>query len=502
MAFSPISKLYSVEQVRYLDRLAIDAGTPGIVLMKRAGSAAFELLVERWPKTQRVVVVCGSGNNGGDGFVLAALAAQAGIEARCYCTKAVDLLGKDARAAAYFAQQEAVSFEQADALLALELEGVDNTIVIDALLGTGIRGAMSPAYCDLIRWMNRQAKPVLALDTPSGLDPDTGSFGAACVEASATISFVGVKRGLVTGDGRGSCGNLHFSQLAIAESIVTQVDASASVLCPEDLLDKLRRPPNSHKSMFGHVAVIGGDTSMGGAAILCAEACLDSGAGLTSLHTRGGHITAALARLPEAMANALEDLSDFSARLERTNAIALGPGIGQSTWSLMVTQCALALPQAKVIDADALNLIAAERVDLEVHEDHVYTPHPGEAARLLGVSVNEVQADRFLAARQLQRKLGGVVVLKGAGTIVQSANATKLCRQGNAGMAVGGMGDVLTGLIAALMAQGLCAADAAELGVWLHSNAADDAVLEGGIVGLRASNIIPFIRKRINAKRN
>jgi NAD(P)H-hydrate epimerase len=256
------------------------------------------------------------------------------------------------------------------------------------------------------------------------------------------------------------------------------------------------RPRDSHKGDNGHVLCIGGDHGSGGAIVLCAQAALRTGAGLASVATRSAHVPALLARQPEAMAHAVESPDALAPLLERADVVAIGPGLGQGEWGSALFASALAAAKPLVLDADALNLIASSPRALPA--DAIMTPHPGEAARLLGSDVAAVQADRGRAAQALVERYGAVVVLKGAGTIAAApARVPRIVAAGNPGMATGGMGDLLTGVIAALRAQGLPAFDAASCGALLHAHAGDLAARDGER-GLLPSDLLPCLRRCAN----
>lgn len=255
------------------------------------------------------------------------------------------------------------------------------------------------------------------------------------------------------------------------------------------------RPMDSHKGRNGHVLCVGGNAGSGGAVMLAAESALRAGAGLVSVATRAQHVAPLLARLPEAMAHAVQDSDELQALLPRATVIAIGPGLGQDEWARELWRQVLGSGTPLVIDADALNLLAAQPRPLH---DAILTPHPGEAARLLGTDAAAVQADRFGAAAALAARHGAVVVLKGAGTVVTAPQARpRVIAAGNPGMAVGGMGDLLTGIIAALRAQGLAAFDAASAGALLHALAGDDAACEGQR-GLLPTDLLATLRRRVN----
>jgi NAD(P)H-hydrate epimerase len=292
----------------------------------------------------------------------------------------------------------------------------------------------------------------------------------------------------------------HVGTLAIA-TLDASRDGSAPAaerLQGEDLARWLRpRPRNSHKGLYGHVLCVGGDHGSGGAIALCAEAALRTGAGLVSVATRADHVAPLLARRPELMPRAIEDVGDFDTATQRATLLALGPGLGQNDWGRELLARALHADLPMVLDADALNLIAEHPRTLRA--DTVLTPHPGEAARLLGIDTRALQSDRFTAAQRLVERFGCVIVLKGAGTIVAAPDSTpRVIAAGNAGMASGGLGDLLTGVIAALRAQGFDPFEAASAGALLHGAAGDFAASDVGERGLLASDLLPALHRLAN----
>lgn len=481
----PQTALYTTAQVRALDRAAIDGGIPGIELMERAARASLDVLRQRWPQARSVCVVAGPGNNGGDGFLLAALAHAAGLRVAVLATSPQS--GGDAAAArarcVHELGQVAVG---STALPAAE-------VYVDALFGSGLNRAPDGAAAELIRALNAQAQPVLAIDVPSGLDSDTGKALDPCVRAAATASFVGWKRGLFTGQGPDRCGARTLATLAVPHAIYTEPDAV--LLSPQALP---ARPRDGHKGRYGHVLAVGGDLGAGGAVRMCAEAAARIGAGLVSVATREANVGAILAARPELMPQGVHVPRNLEPLLARASVIALGPGLGQDDWGRSLWRAALDAGLPTVLDADGLNLLAAEPRGLPAA--CVLTPHPGEAARLLGVSTPQVQADRFATARALAHRYAAVAVLKGAGSVIADPEGrTATCPWGNPGMASGGMGDVLTGVIAGLLAQGVAAWDAACLGVGLHARAGDLAA-RAGERGLLASDLFVYLRALVNGR--
>ena len=487
--------LYTAAQVRRFDQLAIEHfGIAGLTLMERAGQAAFDLIRQRWPDARRLLVLTGTGNNGGDGFVVARLASLAGLQV------SVRQLGDRERlqgdAAENAARWEAAGgdwqpFQDIP-------DAVD--LIVDAMLGTGLERPVAGQWAEAIAAVNAHRAPCLAVDVPSGLNADTGVVMGDAVRASATVTFIALKLGLFTADGPDCGGELVFEGLGVpaavyASSVLSarRIDwrKQAAMLAP--------RRRNVHKGHFGHVLVVGGNHGMGGAGRLAAEAALRVGSGLVSLATRPEHVGAVLAARPEIMVHAVGGAEELRPLLRKASVIAIGPGLGQDEWASALWAAVRGAGRALVVDADALRLLAAEPLN---RDDWVLTPHPGEAAELLGVCGAEVNTQRLETARQLQQRYGGSVVLKGVGSIVASGSAVPpaLCSDGNPGMATAGMGDVLTGVIAGLLAQGMGLRDAAEAGVCLHAASGDVAAAAGGERGLLAGDVIDGLRGLVNRR--
>ena len=458
--------------------------------MERAGAAAYEVLSRTWPVARRVLVLCGTGNNGGDGFVIARLAHAAGLEVSLRILGDVAQLRGDA----------------ADKLQALAHAGLapvdwrladlaDFDVIVDALLGTGLDRELSGDHLAAVDAINNGGMPVLSVDIPSGLNADTGQAMGVAVRAAATVTFVGMKQGLLTGAAAAHCGRLYFSSLAIPASVYADIPVAAYRDGRTELSHWLPpRQRDAHKGHFGHVLVIGGEQGYIGAARMAAEASARVGAGLVSVATRPEHAAMLNLVRPELMCHGAGSAAELLRLFKRASVVAIGPGLGQSDWAAELLAAALDTRLPLVADADALNLLAQESVR---RENWVLTPHPGEAARLLGWTTQAVQSDRFAAVRALQSRYGGVCVLKGAGTLVADAAAIHICTAGNPGMASGGMGDVLTGVIAGLLAQGLKLDEAARLGVCIHAEAADHAAMQGER-GLLASDLMPWLRRLVN----
>ena len=486
--------LFDTNGARALDvRATALLGGDGYVLMQRAGEGAWQCLLQHWPAAQRIVVVCGPGNNGGDGYVLARLANRAGREA-----SVLHLAGH--APGTPLAQRACAEYVASGGRIQIFPDALpQGDVIVDALFGIGLSRAADEPAAALIDAINAQPMPVFSLDVPSGVDADLGSAPGKAVQATATLQFIVRHAGLYSGDALEHVGMLALDGLAVPAESFDSATPCAELLTADTLSRWL--PPrrrNTHKGESGRALCIGGDLGHGGAIALCAEAALRSGAGLLSVATRAAHVPLVLARRPEAMAHAVESGEDLEPLLARVDAIAIGPGLGQGEWGRAMLRLAVAADTPSVIDADALNLLAGDTCLLA---DAILTPHPGEAARLLGIENADVQRDRFAAARGIARRYNAVVVLKGAGTIIAApGEMPRLIDAGNPGMAVGGMGDLLTGVIVALRAGGLSAYDAASAGALLHSLAGDAAAGDGER-GLLPSDLFPYLRHFANPER-
>jgi len=480
--------LLDTAALRRVEATMAASGDP-FVLMQRAGQAGWRQLLQRWPQAQRIVVACGMGNNGGDGYVLATHGLQAGRKVAV--VRAADPTSDLARHAC-------AAFEAAGGYCTSEIDALANAdVVVDAMFGIGLSRAPKGAAADLIDAINASGRTVLALDVPSGVDADSGDVRGRAVHATATLQLLAAHPGLVTGAALDYCGDTMTDALGVE---IDREDAIAFALNVDSLGDWLQpRARDSNKGTYGHVLCVGGDHGSGGAIVLCAQAALRSGCGLVSVATRPAHVAALIGAQPEVMATGSESAAALEHLIQRASVIAIGPGLGRHEWGASLWKAVLDCDKALVIDADALNMLAREPKSLS--PDSVITPHPGEAARLLDCSIADVQANRFDAAQSLVQRFGCAVVLKGAGTIV-AAPRRKPCviAAGNPGMAVGGMGDLLTGVIAALRAQALPAFEAAACGALLHAVAGDDAAGESGERGLLPSDLLTHLRRRANPR--
>ena len=497
-----VTSIYLAQQVRELDRITIEEkGIPGIKLMRSAAQACVDVLLGQAPSPGKVSVLCGSGNNAGDGFIIAGLLANRGIEVTVGLVGKVPSAETDAGKAYGYCRETGVE------ILTAELSLQDSAFVVDALLGTGLIGPVRPEYQQVILAVNLHDCTVLAVDLPSGLCADTGNILGACVKADMTVTFIGRKLGLFTNDGPEVVGELNFADLSVPGSVFDAIEPSARMLSYEDQIRKLPvRNRNAHKMNHGHVLVVGGDQGMAGAVAMAAEAALYSGAGLVSVATHPTSVNSLVARRPEVMTKSVTTPDELKALINRATVVVVGPGLGNeslgneslggdSTWASELFDIVLESELPMIIDADGLNRLSRLPQQSTKRDNWILTPHPGEARNLLG---KNVQVNRLASVKQLQEKYGGVSLLKGAGTLIASRHDVWLCPYGNPGMSVAGMGDVLSGVIGGLVAQGLDVNDAACLGVIVHSLAADNITARQGERGLLATQLLPEIRKLLN----
>lgn len=486
--------VYSAAQVAAFDRRLIgDFGVPGFTLMQRAAAAAHAALTRRWPQAGRLCVLCGPGNNGGDGYLIAQLALADGWQVRLFSLVEVASLQGDA------ARAQAAFVAAGGTVETFEDEPLDADVVVDALLGTGLSRPVEGAFATAIERINavhRAGAGVLSVDVASGVDATTGRRWGHAVNADVTATFIGLKLGLFTGVGPGHCGDIVFDDLAAPRDLYADVEPLARRMT--DALRKQwlpRRAAHAHKGDNGRVLCLGGNRGFGGSVRMTAEAALRSGAGLVSVVCHADHAGAMSQARPELMCLGVAAGETVRSLIDPAGVLALGPGLGTDGWADNLYRQALAADAPLIVDADALNLLADNP---QARGNWVLTPHPGEAARLLGQTTAEVGHDRPAAALELARRYDAVVVLKGAGSLVATPDDLWLCTAGNPGMASGGMGDLLTGIIAGLVAQGLALADAAVLGVWIHARAADAVARVQGERGMLATDLLPAVVRLVN----
>jgi len=484
---------YTPAAVREMDRTAIEnLGIPGYTLMTRAGSAAFDDARALFPAEARWLVICGAGNNAGDGYVIARLALDAGLDVDVAAlSDAGKLTGDAARARDDFtAAGGTIGAFDPEQCAATDL-------IVDAMLGTGLDRPLTGIYREVVESLGNVRVPIVAVDIPTGLNGATGEVMGAAVRADLTTTFVGQKQGLYLGAGPECCGEIRFHDLGIPADHLVGIEPSMELYPAAGLRTLLRpRARGDHKGIFGHVLVVGGNRGMGGAARLAGESALRVGAGLVSIAAHPEVVASITTARPELMCHGVRNSDELDELLSRASVVALGPGLGRDDWSWQMFRRVVGCAQPKVVDADALNILADEEI---FRDDWILTPHPGEAARLLGTDSAAVQADRLGSVAGIAERYGGVVVLKGHGTLIgATAGRPLLVQRGNPGMATAGMGDVLTGVIAGLLAQ--YSGDhlrVAAAGVQVHAIAGDMAA-SAGERGLVASDLFAQLRSVVN----
>ncbi len=460
--------------------------------MEKAGKSTFDLARAAYPSAGNYLVLCGGGNNGGDGYIVARLALEAGLQVTVCALKDPGQLTGDALTAAG-------RWQQAGGVARVwpPDESLDFDLVFDAMLGTGLDREPAGDYGDAVEFINRSGRPVIAVDIPSGLNADTGVAMGRAVHANQTVTFIGEKRGMYTADGPDYVGNVSYSDLDTPIS-VRNSQPDFGILIQESLVRDLLpvRSRNSHKGSFGWVLAVGGNEGMSGAVRLAGEAALRSGAGKVTVATRSAHAALINTGCPELMVRAVEGPEQLGGLPDEVSVIVTGTGLGQTGWSGQMLSACLGASRPLVIDADGLNLLAGEFAAATLPPS-ILTPHPAEAGRLLGCSARDIQSDRVGTARQLAERRQAIVVLKGCGTVIADPSGRyAICPCGNPGMATAGSGDVLAGIIGAMVAQGLDLWDAALCGVLAHALAGDRAAMRAGERGMIATDItsqLPFV---------
>jgi hydroxyethylthiazole kinase-like uncharacterized protein yjeF len=552
--------LFSAAQAQQIDVLAIAEAAGGYDLMKQAGEAVFQTVLTQWPSVRQLLILCGKGNNGGDGFVVATLAAQHGIAVQLVLTCDINELKGAAKQAAEdafslglrvikpadikwppqpddcfldhcFVNNGVVNAGVVDGSVVNKsvvnksvvnagvVDGsvvnksvvnksvVNKSVIIDALFGTGLASDIRAPVYALIEQTNAAKLPVVSVDIPSGINATSGALQGIAIRADITVTMIVYKQGLFSGAGPVYSGQVRLAPLSVTEHVLADLTPSSYLVnwqCLQKSHFFTQRARDAHKGHFGHVLIIGGDLGMGGAVILAAGAALRSGAGLVSVLTRPEHIGAILARHPEAMAHGIGGVQDVQPLLAQADVIVIGPGLGQGQWGEQLLQQVMAVSTPVVLDADALNILAKGQSRHNLAQRHsVLTPHPGEAARLLEVETAQIQADRLTATAHLAHRYTSSVVLKGLGSLVQTGLQVSICQNGNPGMASGGMGDVLSGIMGSVLAQQAAHLSGAmhELvssSVCLHSAAADiagkDCNGQDHLAGLLASDVVSTLR--------
>ncbi|MES1940131.1 hypothetical protein T5B8_07798 [Salinisphaera sp. T5B8] len=486
--------VYGADQVGALDRRFIETfEVEGFELMQRAARAAYQELAHIWAMPGTLCVFCGPGNNGGDGLLVADIARDGGWDVRVISLVDTQKYSGDAaRALSRF-------IDNGGTVEAFANQPIEADVVVDALLGTGLNRDVEGDFAAAIERINEAGDAgigVFAIDIASGIDASTGHVWSHAVRADATATFIGLKLGMLTGEGPAHCGDIAFNALDAPDELYVDQPYIARRLTHRRLRKALRpRSRNQHKGDNGHVLCVGGNRGMGGSIRMSAEAALRSGAGLVSVVCHPDHAGAMSQARPELMCLGVGDDESIATLIDACDIIAIGPGLGSDRWAENLWTQVAASDKPLVVDADALNRLAREPFE---RDNWILTPHPGEAGRLLDWPTADVLDDRVKAVQTMHGRYGGAVVLKGAGSLIATHEELWLCTDGNPGMAVGGMGDLLTGVIAAFAAQGLTLADAASLGVYVHARAGDRAAAEAGQRGLLPTDLFAAIRGFVN----
>jgi len=502
-------------------------------LMTSAGEAVFQHLQQYYLSNinieskesarQAVFVICGKGNNGGDGFIVAALAAKQGLQVTVLLTASPSELSGDAlRAYQYcFGIKEAAStsltFEQPSRMVEI-ITAFQGTVIVDAIFGIGFKGSLPQSITEVVNAINKHPAKVVSVDIPSGLYATTGYVENSAVKANSTVTFIAMKSGLVTGQAINHVGNLYLAELAIGHAFSQQVKSELSLLGSSILSELPTRALNSHKGDIGLLMAIGGDRGFAGAIRLSAEAALRSGSALVSVCCHQSNQALVFIGRPELMLapSCAKELAS-SNTFNKAKVYVLGPGLGQNDWGLALFHLAISQNKTCVIDADGLRLLAKGYhqglLTKSVKDnDWILTPHPGEAAALLNCTVADIERDRFSAVKSIAQQYHCVCLLKGAGSLVSDGKHVWINTTGNSGMASGGMGDVLSGIVAAFIMQKYTHEYTSReqklfdygklttLATYIHGQAADFIAQKHGKIGMLASDLLPIIQQLINKK--
>ena len=517
-------KVVTAAEMRQIDQDTIEGiGIPGIVLMETAGSAIVRAIEQHYPTCQRIGIFAGKGNNGGDGIVIARQLAHIGRDVRLFLVSPPDSFTGEAQTNLQIAKNLELRIEEI--LTETEFYGTGTVpttlasceLLVDAIFGTGLRGAVRDPIATIINAINELPTPILSVDLPSGLDADTGHPLGTCVRADRTVTIGLPKRGLLIHPGAELAGKLEVVDIGFPEPVIDARNIKVNWTTAAQAAQWMPpRPPFSHKGSYGRVLVVAGSTGMTGAAALASEAALRAGAGLVTLATPK-HLNPILeGLLPEVMTLPLPETDAGSLAVSATSTIlefaektkstlAIGPGLSQHPETVSLVHQLIRenweqkLDLRMVIDADGLNALAQVREIVSLlNSETVLTPHPGEMARLTKTPIPILEADRIGTAQQFASEHGVTLVFKGAPTVTSDPNGNLWINStGNPGMATGGMGDVLTGIIAGLMAQGIPSESAAALGVYLHGLAGDTTAEAIGMPGLTASDVLKSVPKAI-----
>jgi len=503
-------KLATAEIMRKLDGKAIEEfGIPGLVLMENAARGTVNSMFRHFPglSTKRVGVLAGRGNNGGDALAVARYLINRGVACQVYLLAAKEEVKGDAAVNLEILQRmggEVASIRNQEAFKAIQERIAANDLLVDGILGTGLKGPVKEFLYDLIAFINSLNRPVVSIDLPSGLDSDSGQILGICIKAALTVTFGLPKRGLLVLPGAKWCGPLELVDISLPRSAVESEKIQDYMIEGADFLHCLPpRDPNGHKSTFGHLIVLSGSPGKTGAAAMVCEAAVRVGTGLVTLGIPASLNPILEVKLTEAMTEPLPETKEqtISPEAERRiselcsgkNALAIGPGLSRNPETARLIQRIVSHTEIPaVVDADGLTAFVG-KMDIisRKRKDLILTPHPGEMAHLLGSTIQEVQQNRIEVARKFAGENRVILVLKGARSLVASPEGDVFINPtGNPGMASAGMGDVLTGMVGGFLAQGFPPLEAAKLSVYLHGLVGDFIAHQKGERGMCATDLI------------
>jgi NAD(P)H-hydrate epimerase len=489
-----VNSIYTAEQVKtFEENLFIKEGD-GLQAMMEAAKQSVEILNKDF-STSEFLILCGPGNNGGDGYFIGI-----GLSELKKSVKFIDVLSHAKKSP--LCEHAFNLAEASDFIAAKTLKDFSNkTVIVDAIFGIGGRIDLGSELEEILSGCNRFESKI-AIDVPTGLNSNTGEISQACFNADKTITFIGYKLGQRINEGKNYCGTLILKDLGLG--MEENVSPTVNELSFEDIKSNIPiRKENSHKGDHGKLLIIAGDEGYGGAGIMSSESGLKTGAGLVKLLTRKSHVSASLARNPEVMVSGADNAQDIEANLDWPDAVIAGPGMFKNYWSEQILYKLLVNVadnnNPTLLDAGALRLLSDKAFSkIKLHSKTVLTPHPGEAAEMLNITVTEIQKNRIKSAKALQKKYGCIIVLKGSGTIICNENDIYLCSSGGPELGVAGSGDILSGVIGSLIAQGLAPFEAAKTGVVIHALAGEEFANNVGKIGLAAGELISYIRKFLN----
>lgn len=489
-----MNSIYTAEQVRAFEENSFIKEGDDLRAMMEAAKQSVEILNKDF-STSEFLILCGPGNNGGDGYFIGIGLSE--LKKRVKFLDVLDHIKKSPLCEHAFKAAKDSDFINAKTIKDIS----SKTVIVDAIFGIGGRIDLGSELEEILSDCNRFESKI-AIDVPTGLDSNTGEISQACFNADKTITFIGLKLGQLINQGKIYSGDIVLKDLGFNMNKI--VKPTVHEFSYKDIKSKLPvRIKDAHKGNHGKLLVVAGDEGYGGAGILTSEAALKTGTGLVKLLTRKSHVSPSLAKNPEVMVCGADNAQDLEQNFLWPNVFVCGPGMFENYWSEQLLYKLITYAKKNriptLLDAGALRLLTKEPfTKMALPKDIILTPHPGEASSLLGITTEKIQKNRLKAVKDLHIKFGGIIVLKGHGTVIHDGKESYLCSSGGPELAVAGSGDILSGVIGSLMAQGLQPKDAAIAGVALHANAGDFFAKEMGNIGLAASELIPHIRNALN----